>query len=86
MAVYAGAAQLPDAISDDDDLLPVVADLSYNIEILTVEQAVMRLELGGLTMLMFRNFVTVVVDNTLLVRNGYYFQRYLYLCQQKKIR
>ena len=55
MAVYAGAAQLPDAISDDDDLLPVVAELSYNIEVLTVEQAVMRLELGGLTMLMFRN-------------------------------
>ena len=47
-------AQLPDAISDDD-LLPVVAELSYNIEVLTVEQAVMRLELGGLTMLMFRN-------------------------------
>ena len=55
MAVYAGAAQLPDAISDDDDLLPVVAELSYSIEVLTVEQAVMRLELGGLTMLMFRN-------------------------------
>ena len=47
MAVYAGAAQLPDVISDDDDLLPVVAELSYNIEVLTVEQAVMRLELGG---------------------------------------
>ena len=29
--------------------------LSYDIEVLTVEQAVMRLELGGLTMLMFRN-------------------------------
>ena len=55
MAVYAGAAQLPDSISDDDDLLPVVAELSYSIEVLTVEQAVMRLELGGLTMLMFRN-------------------------------
>ena len=49
------SAQLPDTISDDDDLLPVVAELSYNIEVLTVEQAVMRLELGGLTMLMFRN-------------------------------
>ena len=55
MAVYAGAAQLPDASSDDDDLLPIVAELSYDIEVLTVEQAVMRLELGGLTMLMFRN-------------------------------
>ena len=55
MAVYAGAAQLPDASSDDDDLLPIVAELSYEIEVLTVDQAVMRLELGGLTMLMFRN-------------------------------
>ena len=55
MAVYAGAAQLPDASSDEDDLLPIVAELSYDIEVLTVDQAVMRLELGGLTMLMFRN-------------------------------
>jgi len=55
MAVYAGASQLSDASSDDDDLLPIVAELSYDIEVLTVDQAVMRLELGGLTMLMFRN-------------------------------
>jgi ribosomal subunit interface protein len=55
MAVYAGASQLPDASSDEDDLLPIVAELSYDIEVLTVDQAVMRLELGGLTMLMFRN-------------------------------
>ena len=55
MAVYAGAAQLPDASSDEDDLLPIVAELSYDIEVLTVEQAVMRLELGGSSMLMFRN-------------------------------
>ncbi|MDA9598063.1 ribosome-associated translation inhibitor RaiA [bacterium] len=55
MAVYAGAAQLSDASSDEDDLLPIVAELSYDIEVLTVDQAVMRLELGGLTMLMFRN-------------------------------
>ncbi len=55
MAVYAGASQLPDATSDEDDLLPVVAELSYDIEVLTVEQAVMRLELGGSSMLMFRN-------------------------------
>ena len=55
MAVYAGASQLPDASSDEDDLLPVVAELSYDIEVLTVEQAVMRLELGGSSMLMFRN-------------------------------
>ena len=55
MAVYAGASQLTDASSDEDDLLPIVAELSYDIEVLTVEQAVMRLELGGSTMLMFRN-------------------------------
>ena len=55
MAVYAGASQLTDANSDEDDLLPIVAELSYDIEVLTVEQAVMRLELGGSTMLMFRN-------------------------------
>ena len=55
MAVYAGASQLADASGDEDDLLPIVAELSYDIEVLTVEQAVMRLELGGSTMLMFRN-------------------------------
>ena len=55
MAVYAGASQLSDASGDEDDLLPIVAELSYDIEVLTVEQAVMRLELGGATMLMFRN-------------------------------
>ena len=55
MAVYAGASKLPDASSEEDDLLPIVAELSYDIEVLTVDQAVMRLELGGLTMLMFRN-------------------------------
>ena len=56
MRVYAGASQLADdGVNGDDDLLPVVAELSYDIEVLTVEQAVMRLELSGLNMLMFRN-------------------------------
>lgn len=55
MAVYAGASQLPEMGVEEDDLLPVVAELSYDIEVLTVEQAVMRLELGGTNMLMFRN-------------------------------
>ena len=55
MAVYARVPQLTNASSDEDDLLPIVAELSYDIEILTVEQAVMRLEFGGSTMLMFRN-------------------------------
>jgi ribosomal subunit interface protein len=55
MAVYAGANQVLDGDGDDGDLLPVVAELSYVIEVLTVEQAVMRLELSNLSMLMFRN-------------------------------
>ena len=56
MRVYAGASQLmDDSVDDEDDVLPVVAELSYDIEVLTVEQAVMRLELSSLSMLMFRN-------------------------------
>ena len=55
MAVYAGANQLLDEDCDEGDLLPIVAELCYDIEILTVEQAVMRLELSNLNMLMFRN-------------------------------
>ncbi|MDC3235063.1 ribosome-associated translation inhibitor RaiA [Candidatus Puniceispirillum sp.] len=55
MAVYAGVSQLTNASSDEDDLLPIVAELSYDIEVLAVEQAVMRLEFGAATMLMFRN-------------------------------
>ena len=41
--------------NDNDASLPVVADLSYDIDVLTVEQAVMRIELSGENMLMFRN-------------------------------
>ena len=41
--------------NDNDASLPVVADLSYDIEVLTVEQAVMRIELNDENMLMFRN-------------------------------
>ena len=55
MSVYAGASQVLDEDGDEGDLLPVVAELSYDIEVLTVEQAVMRLELSNLNMLMFRN-------------------------------
>ena len=55
MLVYASADQLIGDDGDDLDTLPVVADLSYDIEVLTVEQAVMRLELSGTNMLMFRN-------------------------------
>ena len=55
MLVYASADQLIGDDGDDLDTLPVVADLSYDIEVLTVEQAVMRLELSDTNMLMFRN-------------------------------
>ena len=62
MTVYAYAEQImaSEAIDDEQEndknaSLPVVADLSYDIEVLTVEQAVMRIELSGENMLMFRN-------------------------------
>ncbi len=62
MTVYASGEQVmtPEALDDaqeneNDASLPVVADLSYDIEVLTVEQAVMRIELSGENMLMFRN-------------------------------
>ena len=48
--------------SDEDDIdishsdsMPVVAELSYKIEELTVEQAVMRLELENESCIFFRN-------------------------------
>ena len=62
MTVYASAEQVmaSEALENGQDIeneagLPVVADLSYDIEVLTVEQAVMRIELSGENMLMFRN-------------------------------
>ena len=62
MTVYASGKQVmtPEALDDEqenenDASLPVVADLSYDIEVLTVEQAVMRIELSGENMMMFRN-------------------------------
>ncbi len=63
MTVYTSAEQVMvaealDHEQENDDAaasLPVVADLSYDIEVLTVEQAVMRIELSGENMLMFRN-------------------------------
>ncbi len=65
MSVYASAQQL-DALTqkEDTDLaedgqaeesLPIIAELSYEVESLTVEQAVMRLELSGDSCLLFRN-------------------------------
>ena len=54
MLVYAAADQVEDE-AENDDLPPVVAELAYDIEMLTVEQAVMKLELSEAPMLMFRN-------------------------------
>ena len=56
MLVYAAADQLEEAAADGESgLPPVIAELAYDIEMLTVEQAVMRLELSETSMLMFRN-------------------------------
>ena len=55
MLIYASPDQYAADNGQGRDTLPVVADLSYDIEVLTVEQAVMRLELSGANMLMFRN-------------------------------
>ena len=57
MKVYASSEQVNDTgdAKSDEDLVPVFADMSYDIETLSVDQAVMRLELSGANMLMFRN-------------------------------
>ena len=56
MLVYAAADQIDGAMADDEsDLPPVVDELAYDVEMLTVEQAVMRLELSDTPMVMFRN-------------------------------
>ena len=39
------AEPLPNEAENDDDALPVIAELSYEVESMSVEQAVMRLEL-----------------------------------------
>lgn len=44
-----------DVTDEEDDALPVIAELSYEIESLSVDQAVMRLELSDQPTLMFRN-------------------------------
>ena len=65
MSIYAAATQLDlenghdnanvkDA-EQEDDSLPIIAELSYEVESLSVEQAVMRLELSGDNCLRFRN-------------------------------
>ena len=64
MSVYATAAHIeavngaPNSDTEEgssDDSLPIIAELSYEVESLSVEQAVMRLELSGDNCLLFRN-------------------------------
>lgn len=54
MMVYAGVEQIEDG-AEKDDMPAVVAELAYDIEMLTVGQAVMKLEFSEAPMLMFRN-------------------------------
>ena len=54
MMVYAGVDQIEEG-SEKDDMPAVVAELAYDIEMLTVGQAVMKLEFSEAPMLMFRN-------------------------------
>ena len=65
MSIYAAATQLDlenghdnanvNDAEQEDDSLPIIAELSYEVESLSVEQAVMRLELSGDNCLLFRN-------------------------------
>jgi len=56
MMVYASADQISEEAGDGEaDMPAVVAELAYDIEMLTVEQAVMKLELSEAPMVMFRN-------------------------------
>ena len=59
LSVYPAASFEEDGATDQNDeedtALPVIAELSYEIEQLSVEQAVMRLELSDAPCLMFRN-------------------------------
>ena len=60
-SIYAGVQQFqtdqtPERPAEnDDEALPVIAELSYEVESMSVEQAVMRLELNGDQCLLFRN-------------------------------
>jgi hypothetical protein len=77
MAIYAGVDSRPDEgvdepEADEDEALPVIAELSYEVEILSVDQAVMRLELSREPCLLFRhaghlglNMVYVRADGTI---------------------
>ena len=49
------AADMSAETDEETTALPVIAELSYEIELLSVDQAVMRLELSDQPSLMFRN-------------------------------
>ena len=75
LSVYASVNQLnqDEGLDDEntsEDLLPVIAELSYDVEQLTVEQAVMRLELSGENALMFRNGQHAGLNMVYLRSNG----------------
>ena len=60
MAIYASADDSyntvqPEQEGDEDEALPVIAELSYEVEVLSVDQAVMRLELSRDPCLLFRH-------------------------------
>ena len=75
LSVYASVNQLDQdkGLEDEntsEDVLPVIAELSYDVEQLTVEQAVMRLELSGENALMFRNGQHAGLNMVYLRSNG----------------
>lgn len=75
LSVYASVNQLnqDEGLDDEnasEDVLPVIAELSYDVEQLTVEQAVMRLELSGENALMFRNGQHAGLNMVYLRSNG----------------
>jgi len=75
LSVYASVNQLnqDEGLDDENasvDVLPVIAELSYDVEQLTVEQAVMRLELSGENALMFRNGQHAGLNMVYLRSNG----------------
>ena len=57
MSIYPAAGFQDEAqeAANDEASLPVIAELSYEIELLSVDQAVMKLELSDQPCLMFRN-------------------------------
>lgn len=57
MGIYQTAEQIDHQSEPDEagEALPIIAELSYPVELLSVDQAVMQLELSNESCLMFRN-------------------------------